>query len=76
MFGRRKRPATKGEALFAGVLTTAVGGVLSLVMISIEPAPNVPAIVLMGATLLAVAILMCGLWLLATALGIRAAPPR
>ncbi len=76
MFGRPRRPATKGEALFVGIFTTAIGAMLSFVMISIEPAPEAPAIVLTGATLMAIAILLCGLWILATGLGMPRDPSR
>lgn len=68
MFGRNKRPATKGETLFSGVFTTAIGGVLSLVMLTVEPAPGAPPLVIAAATLMALIILACGLWILATAL--------
>lgn len=69
MFGRRhRRPATKGETLFVGVFMTAVGGLLSLAMLSIEPEPDAPALLIIGATLFALFVFLCGLWILATAL--------
>lgn len=66
--GRNKRPATKGEVLFAGIFMTAIGGLLSFAVIVGEPAPGVPAIALVGARVMALLGFGCGLWLLATAL--------
>jgi len=69
MFGRRhRRPATKGETLFAGVFMTAIGGLLSFAMLAIEPEPGAPALLIIGATLFALFAFLCGLWILATAL--------
>jgi hypothetical protein len=73
--GRQNRPASKLAVLIAGAFMTALGALFCLAMLFGERAPDVPAIAILVAILLALGGLAAGIFLLITGLRMPERPP-